>query len=167
MTATLTLAQVAGGGSALASWAPLYTIFGIFVAIVVGLFVFGRRSNTDSFLANHLLRVPNALERLADIPGWAAATVGMGLTGLLIAGEGFYSDVTWHVALGRDKSLFTAPHTSIVIGLGMIFLSAAVGVLFATLQQRRHPAALGRRTRPVVDPADLRARRRRVVGLPA
>lgn len=134
-TAAVIAASEPGGGSALASWTPLYVIFGIFVGVVIALFVFGRRGESDSALARQLLRVPNALERLARIPGWAAATVGMALTGLLIAGEGFYSDVTWHVALGRDKELFTAPHTSIVIGLGMIFLSGAVGVLAASLQR--------------------------------
>ena len=39
--------------------------------------------------------------------------------GLLVAGEGFYSDVAWHIALGRDNPPFTAPHTSIVLGLGL------------------------------------------------
>jgi hypothetical protein len=52
-----------------------------------------------------------------------------------MAGQGFYNDVAWHVGLGRDKSLFTAPHTGIVVGLGMILMSGIVGVLFASLQR--------------------------------
>jgi len=52
-----------------------------------------------------------------------------------VAGQAFYNDVAWHVALGRDKELFTAPHTGIVIGLGLILMSGVVGVLFASLQR--------------------------------
>ena len=83
------------------------------------------RSSTD----------PEGLERLTGIPGWAAASIGTALYGLLIAGEGFYSDVAWHIALGRDNVLFTAPHISIVVGLGMIFNAAAIGAVFATVQR--------------------------------
>ena len=36
----------------------------------------------------------------------------MALYGLLVAGQGFYSDVAWHIALGRDDELITAPHTA-------------------------------------------------------
>lgn len=53
--------------------------------------------------------------------------------GLFVAGYGFYSDVAWHIALGRDEELFTAPHTAIVIGLALIAGSAVLAVLFATL----------------------------------
>ena len=57
------------------------------------------------------------------------------LFGVFTAGQGFYSDVAWHIALGRDKSLFTAPHTAIVVGLGFIALSGLLGVVFATVQK--------------------------------
>jgi hypothetical protein len=58
--------------------------------------------------------------------------VGTATFGLLVAGMGFYNDVAWHVGLGRDKELFTAPHTSIVIGLLFIAASSVIGVFFAT-----------------------------------
>ncbi|CAN5630638.1 hypothetical protein BH20ACT2_BH20ACT2_00540 [soil metagenome] len=120
-------------GSALASWTPLTVLLGIYAAIVVALVAFGRSDPTLPRLERVLLRIPDALERLTGVPGWAAAAVGTSLYGLLVAGEGFYSDVAWHVALGRDSELFTAPHTSIVLGLGFITVASAVGVLFATL----------------------------------
>jgi hypothetical protein len=114
-------------GSELASWAPLTSLLVVFGAIVIGLFLAGR--------GPFLHRIPDALERLTGIPGWAAASMGTSLYGLLIAGEGFYSDVAWHIALGRDESLFTAPHTSIIVGLGMILVASALGVMIATIQE--------------------------------
>lgn len=114
-------------GSELASWTPLVVLLSVFAAIVVALLATGR--------GPLLRRIPDALERRTGIPGWAAAAMGTSLYGLLIAGEGFYSDVAWHIALGRDQALFTAPHTSIVVGLGFIFVAAAIGVLFATVQR--------------------------------
>ena len=114
-------------GSALASWDTLVSLLIAYGVIVVVLFLIGR--------GPVLLRIPDALERITKIPAWAAASIGTSLYGLLVAGEGFYSDVAWHIALGRDEELFTAPHTSIVIGLGLIFVAAGLGILFATLQQ--------------------------------
>ncbi|MCU1375405.1 MAG: hypothetical protein JWO68_2691, partial [Actinomycetia bacterium] len=102
-----------GGGSALASWTPLTTLLIVFAAATLGLLAYGR-SDDPSPLFRVLRRIPNGLERLTGVPGWAAATVGMSLFGLLVAGQGFYADVSWHVALGRDKALFTAPHTAIL-----------------------------------------------------
>ncbi|MEY2471807.1 MAG: hypothetical protein QOK28_1136 [Actinomycetota bacterium] len=128
------LAAVSSKGNALTSWTPLYLLLAGFGAVLVFLFIFGRSGDTSSGIARALLRIPDALERLVHIPGWAAATVGMALFGLFTAGQAFYNDVAWHVALGRDKNLFTAPHTGIVIGLGLILMSGVTGVLLASLQ---------------------------------
>ncbi len=114
-------------GSSLASWDPLIVLLVGYGLIVAGLLAFGR--------GKPLERIPDAIERLTGMPGWAVASVGTAVYGLLIAGQGFYSDVWWHIALGRDKDLFTAPHTSIVIGLGMIFVAAALGVTAATVTE--------------------------------
>lgn len=132
----LLVAKINGAGSALASWAPLFSLLILFGIIVAALVAFGRGGgDVESPAARFLLRTPDALERLTGVPGWAAATVGLSLYGLLVAGQGFYSDVAWHITLGRDDNLFTAPHTSIVIGLGLIFLAGLVGVGYATLQR--------------------------------
>ncbi len=129
------LAEIEGSGSELASWSALTTLLIAFAVIVAALVAFGRSGDVDSKVAAFFLRTPNALQRLTKVPGWAAATVGLSLYGLLVAGEGFYSDVAWHITLGRDDALFTAPHTSIVLGLGFIFLAGLVGVAYASLQQ--------------------------------
>ncbi len=116
------------------SWTPMLALIGVFVVIAAGLTIRGR-SDAESRWARLLLRPANRMERLTGIPGWAAVTIGIGLYGLLVAGAGFYSDVSWHIALGRDKELFTAPHTEIVLGLVLLFLAAAAGVTVASLRK--------------------------------
>ncbi|HEX8804134.1 MAG TPA: hypothetical protein VF743_08070, partial [Acidimicrobiales bacterium] len=122
----MTLAST-GSGSQLASWWPLGILLGGYAAIVVGLLVLGRGPLLE--------RIPSGIERLTGLPGWAVAGGGTALYGLMVAGQGFYSDVAWHVALGRDTVLFTAPHTGIVVGLGMIFVASAIGITTATVQR--------------------------------
>ncbi len=56
----------------------------------------------------------------------------MALFGLLVAGQGFYADVSWHIALGRDDELLTAPHSGILLGLVMILGGAVLGTMVAT-----------------------------------
>ncbi len=122
------------GGSALASWTPFWGLVAGFLAICTGLFLFGRPSERRWPLLQPLSRIPNGLQRLTGIPGWAGVAIGTALYGLLVAGQGFYSDVAWHIALGRDKSLFTAPHSGILLGLVMILGGAVVGTLVATFE---------------------------------
>jgi hypothetical protein len=119
-------------GAQLESWTVLIALLVAFAAIVVALAITGRRAARDD---DWMLWVPNGLERVTGIPGWAAGMIGTAAFGLLVAGIGFYNDVAWHVGRGRDKELFTAPHTMIIVGLGLITLAAAIGVLFATLQR--------------------------------
>jgi hypothetical protein len=120
------------GGSALASWSTLWTLVGVFAAIVVGLAVVGAPASPRWPLLQPLSRVPRGLTRITRIPGWAAVAIGMAMFGLLVAGEGFYADVSWHIALGRDDQLMTAPHTSILLGLVMILGGAVLGTVVAT-----------------------------------
>ena len=122
------------GDASLESWTPVFVLLGGYALVVVLLTIFGR-SNHPHSLAAFVLRAPDAIERLTKIPGWAGAAVGTALFGLLTAGYGFYSDVAWHIALGRDEELFTAPHTAIVVGLAVIFGGAVLGTLYATLQR--------------------------------
>ena len=80
-----------------------------------------------------LQRIGRGLTRVTSIPGWAAIAMGQAMYALVVAGVGFYSDVAWHVALGRDKDLFTAPHVLILVGLIGILAAAAFGTIVATL----------------------------------
>src|SRR5262249_25971504 len=72
-------------------------------------------------------------ERVTGYPGWAMAGALSGLWSLATAAVGLYWDIGWHIHLGRDKALFTPPHTMIVIGLVGIIYSAGIAVVFATL----------------------------------
>ena len=123
------------GGSALASWTPFWGLVIVFLAINAGAFAYGRPSERKWPFLQPLSRIPNGLQRLTGIPGWAAVAIGMALYGLLVAGQGFYADVAWHIALGRDKSLLTAPHSGILLGLVMILGGAVLGTIVATFEE--------------------------------
>ena len=115
----------------LADWRPLFAALAGYAAVVIALAFYGR--GKWSFDPRDIARkIADALERITKIPGWAAAQVATASFGVLVAGLGFYNDVHWHVSLGRDKELFTAPHTAIVAGLVTIFGSAFIGEYFAS-----------------------------------
>jgi hypothetical protein len=123
------------GGSALASWTPFWTMVAVFAAIAVALFVVGRPSTPGWPILQPMSRIPNGLTRITRIPGWAAVAIGMAMFGLLVAGQGFYADVSWHIALGRDDDLLTAPHAGILLGLVMILGGAVLGTVIATFER--------------------------------
>lgn len=106
-----------------------------FAAVVVTLWFLGGPATATWGGLRALSRVPNGLRRLTGVPGWAATAIGTSLFGLLVAGQGFYDDVSWHIALGRDDELFTAPHTAILLGLVFILGGAVLGTVVATLDR--------------------------------
>lgn len=123
------------GGSALASWTPVTSLVVAYLVVVVALFVYGPAGEGDWNPIGALQRIGRGLTRLTGIPGWAAIAIGQSLFSLLLAGVGFYSDVQWHIALGRDEELFTAPHTAILLGLIGILASAVFGTIVATVDR--------------------------------
>lgn len=126
------LATVAGVPNPLADWRPLFALLAGYAVVVGVLFVLGgKRSGYGPTYV--LPRVSRGLTRVTRMPGWVAASVGTATFGLLVAGMGFYNDVAWHVRLGRDEELFTAPHSAIVIGLFLIFGAAVVGTIIARI----------------------------------
>ena len=129
-------------GSSLASWTPLTAFVVVLVTVLVVLFIRGRNPEGTGALERSILRVPTALERRTGLPGWAATSLLFSIYGLAVAGYGFYTDVAWHVALGRDDDLFTAPHTAILVGLVLIATGPLFGVLVATAAET--PTALRR-----------------------
>ena len=120
-------------GSSLASWTPLIAFGVVFAVLLVVLFVRGRPAESGSRFDRFVLRVPSALERRTGLPGWAATSLLFSIYGLAVAGYGFFTDVAWHVALGRDDDLFTAPHTAILSGLVLIAVGPLLGMLVATV----------------------------------
>jgi len=122
------------GGSALASWAPVQALLLAYLVVVALLWWRGGAVPGERFPLGVLQRTGRGLARTTRIPGWAAAAIGQSLFALLLAGVGFYSDVAWHIALGRDEELFTAPHTAILLGLVGILSGAVLGTMLATLE---------------------------------
>lgn len=123
------------GGSALASWTTLEVLLAAFAVVLIALAVVGSPAEPRWTMLQPLSRIPRALERITGVAGWAASAIGLALFGLLVAGQGFYADVAWHIALGRDKNLFTAPHAGILIGLVLILAGAVAGTLVATMDR--------------------------------
>jgi hypothetical protein len=44
-----------------------------------------------------------------------AGTLAVGMFAPVLSLIGFYPDVAWHIDFGRDKQLFTPPHTMIAV----------------------------------------------------
>jgi hypothetical protein len=130
-------------GSSLAAWWPLYAFLSVFGAVALAAFISGRR--TDGLI----LRAPRTLARWSGLPSWAATTLGLSIYGLVVAGFGFYTDVAWHVAYGRDVELFTAPHTAIFIGLVMIAAAPVAGIVVASLEGYEAGLRFGRLRVPI------------------
>lgn len=120
-------------GSSLASWTPLIAFALVLAVMLAVLFLRGHSSPGASRFDRLVLRIPSALERRTGLPGWAATSLLFSIYGLAVAGYGFYTDVAWHVALGRDDDLFTAPHTAILTGLVLIATGPLLGMLVATV----------------------------------
>ncbi len=131
------------GGSALASWTPITTLLVAYAVVVALLWWHGEPGRGDKLPLGALQRIGRGLTRVTGIPGWAAIALGQSLFALLVAGVGFYSDVAWHIALGRDEELLTAPHTGILLGLLGILSAAVFGTIVATLDGWEHGWELG------------------------
>jgi hypothetical protein len=129
----MTLVLAHAGAADLSSWRPIVVLAVLFTAAFLALAARGDDDRPHPLPLRILLRAANGIERLTGVAGWAVGMVAIALFGLLMAGIGFYADVAWHVDLGRDKALFTAPHTMIVLGLLIIATSSLLGVTVASL----------------------------------
>jgi hypothetical protein len=125
------------------AWMFVLAPFVVYGAVALALVAAGRTASRPAPRVWPVARINAGLERVTGLPGWAAAAVGVGLAGLLVAMTGFYWDVAWHIDLGRDKELFTPAHTMIVLGLGSILVAGVTAVLFASVSE----AAVGFRWR--------------------
>ena len=116
------------------SWLWLVVPIAIYCIVTLFLFAFGRADQPGSFTGFFFRQVADSLERATGFPGWAMAGALTGLLMLGVAVMGFYWDVAWHYDFGRDKDLFTPSHTMILVGLGGLFFSAMVTILFASIE---------------------------------
>jgi hypothetical protein len=88
--------------------------------------------------------VVGVLHRVSGLPAWSAAAIAIALWSLLVALIGFVWDVAWHADIGRDKELFTPPHTMILVGLLGISAGAAAGIAVATMEDAPVGFRIGR-----------------------
>ena len=119
-------------------WAYVIVPFLVYGGIVAYLAVLGWDAGMRANLHRNPLviffkMISAGMERATGYPGWAMAGALSGLWSLGTAAVGLYWDVAWHIDFGRDKQLFTPPHTMIVIGLAGIIYTACIAVVFATL----------------------------------
>jgi hypothetical protein len=82
-----------------------------------------------------MTRVAVGMEQPVGLPAWTLAGAGTALWGLVVAFVGFVWDVVWHADTGRDKELFTVPHTLIILGLGAIFVASLLAITLASVRQ--------------------------------
>ncbi|MDP9071196.1 MAG: hypothetical protein M3N68_07900, partial [Actinomycetota bacterium] len=124
-------------------WLHVAAPFGVYVVAVLALFATGDHGEERNPLKIFFLSISSSLERITGYPGWAMAGVLSGLTLLWVAMIGLYWDVAYHIDFGRDKELFTPSHTMIVVALGGLVYSAAIAVLYATLERSSAGLRLG------------------------
>ncbi len=104
-----------------------------------GLLVIGLRYRDGRFPL--LDRVARPFALLLRVPGWAALPVALATGSLVLAGAGFYWDVSVHIDRGRDPGPFGTPaHYPILIGLFGIF---AAGWLALVMARGREAARTG------------------------
>jgi len=111
-------------------WLPLaLAVIGLGIA-VAALIAAGRDDGPGP-----IRRALGGLRRLTGLPGWCAAGISISLWALLVAVIGFVWDVSWHADIGRDKELFTPPHTMILVGLVGIGAAAVSAIVAATTEK--------------------------------
>jgi hypothetical protein len=135
-----------GGGLGLQTQDAWQWVF-VVVPVLVWLAAFAallRRSRQVAPREGRAARVAVGMERPVGLPAWLLAGAGTALWGLVVAFVGFVWDVVWHADTGRDKELFTVPHSLIILGLGAIFVASLMAIGLATA--RRVP--VGRRIGP-------------------
>lgn len=93
----------------------------------------GRRELGDD--TRTLKAVGAGMAKRTGLAPWAAVGVLLGLWSLTTAFIGFMWDVAWHADLGRDRELFTVPHTLILLGLAGIGVSALASIVFASRER--------------------------------
>ena len=126
-------------------WAWVAVPVVLAAAAVVAVMAAGRPGPPGERRTTRLVwRLSSGLERLVDLPGWAASMLAIGFVHAVFGLVGFYVDVSWHLDYGRDKVVLTPPHLMILIGLLLIPLAALAGTVVATVTRADVGWRLGR-----------------------
>ncbi|HEV3125047.1 MAG TPA: hypothetical protein VG266_10770, partial [Candidatus Dormibacteraeota bacterium] len=108
---------------------PLLVLVGVTSSLIVRGDAGGRRG-----VAALWMRAATSLRRVSPLPAWATGGILVGLWALTVAVIGFFWDVAWHIDLGRDRELFTVPHTLILMGLMGIGVAGLASIGLATVE---------------------------------
>jgi len=150
---TPALAHLFSGSFGLQTTDPLqWLVLAISLGLLGGQLAYFARAGRQASPGAALGRVDaigRGIERRTSLPAWAGAGIVVGLWALTTAFVGFMWDVAWHTDLGRDRELFTVPHTLIILGLLGIGVAAVVSIMYAT----RDRATVGWRARSVAIPS--------------
>jgi len=131
------LAQSASGTLSVQTQNAWQWVF-VIVPVVLGAAALGYlllRSRAAAPRERLMTRMAVGMEQPVGLPAWTLAGAGTALWGLVVAFVGFVWDVVWHADTGRDKELFTVPHTLIILGLGAIFVASLLAIALATARE--------------------------------
>jgi hypothetical protein len=129
------LAAFAAGtiGAPPAGGAPLGQVIGATAAgmlLSAALLVTGIRYRAGRFALLDAIAAP--FRWLLRVPGWAALPAALATGSLVLAGTGFYWDVSVHIDRGRDPGPFGTPaHYPILLGLFGIFAAGWLALVMA------------------------------------
>ena len=84
-------------------------------------------------MVRHPLRAfTSGAASVLGVPEWAGAPLLVLLAGCVVAVVGFFWDVAWHIAIGRDEFLFSPPHMCLLVGISLLGLAGLTATWTAT-----------------------------------
>ncbi|TMC48485.1 MAG: hypothetical protein E6J14_12105 [Chloroflexi bacterium] len=123
-------------------WIWCAALLAVPFVVTAAVFVLGGKPRRRG-LVGLIDRSASGVERLTGRPAWSSAGVAIGVWALITAAVGFFWDVAWHIDLGRDRDLFTPPHTLIVAGLMGLAAAGAVSTILATAARAESGLRIG------------------------
>lgn len=79
-----------------------------------------------------LVWLADGAARVTRLPPWVAGALAVLLAGLLMLVLGFFWDVAWHIAIGRDEFLLSPPHVTLLAGILLVGAGGLMGVVMAS-----------------------------------
>jgi len=129
----------AATGAPPAGGAPLSQVIGATAAgmiLTAALLAIGLRYRAERMPLLDTIAAP--FSWLLRVPNWASLPVALATGSLLLAGAGFYWDVSVHIDRGRDPGPFGTPaHYPILIGLFGIFAAGWLAIVMSRGQEAR------------------------------
>jgi hypothetical protein len=129
-------------------WLFVAGALAVFAAVLLAM-ARASRLRSDGSIRSRILSLGDGIQRVTGMPAWSGAARAITAWALGVGFLGFVWDVAWHADLGRDRELFTVPHTLILMSLTAIGVAGAVSILYATLQRADVRWRIGRLRLPI------------------